>query len=312
MHRLSRLWLTHLTRDRGASPHTRRSYASDLRLLQEFLLAKGSDLATAGRRELRSWLASLGTPEHRPSPASLARRVATLRSFYGWLHTEGHRLDNPAASLKAPKVPRRVPRILEVPEADALMVHPNQSGVLEVRNRALLELMYGSGLRVSELVALDWPDVQPEERLVRVRLGKGGKARIVPFGPPAAVALDLLMQQLPPEGSDGSRALFRNHRGGRLSSRSARRIVTDAGEAAGVPGVHPHALRHACATHMLSAGADLRSIQEQLGHETLATTERYTHLDPAHLMRVYRGAHPRARSRGAPPEDEGSSGSDDG
>ena len=306
MHRLSRLWLTHLLRDRGASPHTRRSYASDLRLLQEHLSGRSLDLGTARRRDLRQWLASLGSPTDRPAPASLARRVATLRSFYGWLSAEGLRADNPAAGLRAPKVPRSVPRIMEVPETDAVMIHPTQSGILEVRNRALLELLYGAGLRVSEAVSLDWPDVDVDDRLVRVRAGKGGKQRVVPFGPPAAAALDLLVRNLPDAGSDGSAALFRNHRGGRLSSRSARRIVQDAGKAAGLSGVHPHALRHACATHMLSAGADLRAIQEQLGHESLATTERYTHLDPAHLLRVYRRAHPRAQAVGTERSDEGS------
>jgi integrase/recombinase XerC len=300
---LARRWLEHLRRDRGASAHTERSYASDLRSLNAFLVARNADLVSARRRELRSWLASLGTPGHRPAPASLARRVATLRSFYSWLHAEGHIEQNPTATLRAPRVPRTVPRILEVPEAAAVVESPPQSGVLELRNRALLELLYGAGLRVSEAVALDWPDVSVDERLVRVRSGKGGKSRIVPFGPPAAAAIDALLRNLPPEGSDGARSLFRNHRGGRLSSRSARRITTDAGGEAGVAKVHPHALRHACATHMLSAGADLRAIQEQLGHESLATTERYTHVDPAHLLRVYRSAHPRARRPHETPRD---------
>jgi len=269
-------------------------------------VARGLDPARAGRRDLRQWLASLGSPTSRPAPSSLARRVATLRSFYGWLHSEGHLDHNPAVRLRAPKVPERVPRILEVPETDAVVMNPPQSGVLAVRNRALLELLYGSGLRVSEAVSLDWPDVDTGERLVRVRHGKGGKARLVPFGPPAAAALDVLLRNLPAEGADGAPSLFRNHRGGRLSARSARRIVGEAGDAAGVSKVHPHALRHACATHMLTGGADLRSIQEQLGHESLATTERYTRVDPAHLLRVYRASHPRARTASDPsgPDDD--------
>ena len=298
MHPLVRKWLDHLRRDRGASGHTVRAYSSDLRNLEAHLSARGSGLAEVDRRQLRGWLASLGAPGARPAPASLARRVATLRSFFGWAHAEGLLETNPAATLRGPRVPKTVPRILEVPEADAVVEHPSQHGLLELRNRALLEVLYGAGLRVAEAVALDWPDVSVDERLVRIRSGKGGKARIVPFGPPAAAALDALIRRMPAEGSDGAPALFRNHRGGRLSSRSARRIVSDAGASAGVSRVHPHALRHACATHMLSAGADLRSIQEQLGHATLATTERYTHVDPAHLLRVYRSAHPRARGRG--------------
>ena len=296
MHALVRTWLDHLSRARGVSEHTRRAYASDLRLLEAHLVARDLTLQSATRRALRSWLAQLGDAHTPPAPASLARRVATLRGFYGFLTAEGTIAEDPAAALRPPRVPRRMPRILEVPEAAAVVENPPQHGVLELRNRALLELLYGAGLRVAEVVALDWPDVDVEERLVRVRAGKGDKARIVPFGPPAAAALDVLLRNLPHEGSDGSRALFRNHRGGRLSARSARRVVRDAGADAGVARAHPHALRHACATHMLSAGADLRAIQEQLGHESLATTERYTHVDPAHLLRVYRQAHPRARS----------------
>lgn len=306
----ARRWLDHLAAARGASPHTLRAYGSDLRSLAQHLGRRRPErrLRDASRRELRSWLASLGEPGKRPAPASLARRVATLRGFYGWLVIEGELEKNPAARIRPPRVPRRMPRILEVPEAADVVENPPQSGLLELRNRALLELVYGAGLRVGELVALDWIDVDLEQCLVRVRLGKGGKDRIVPFGPPAAAALGALRRsrvpvepQAPGSSADpGSpHAVFRNHRGGRLGARSARRIVKQAGDQAGVDGMHPHALRHACATHMLSGGADLRAIQEQLGHESLSTTERYTHVDPAHLLRVYRGAHPRAQGRSA-------------
>lgn len=295
----ARRWLDHLAAARGASPHTLRAYGADLRRLREHLGRRSTDrsrrLRDATRRELRSWLASLGGPGRRPAPASLARRVATLRGFYGWLVAQGDLARNPAARIRPPRVPRRVPRILEVPEAANVVQNPPQQGLLAIRNRALLELVYGAGLRVGELVALDRVDVDVDQRLVRVRKGKGGKDRIVPFGPPAAAALDALMRSMPPRGLDDTPAVFRNHRGGRLGARSARRIVKQAGDEAGVDGMHPHALRHACATHMLSGGADLRAIQEQLGHESLSTTERYTHVDPAHLLRVYRGAHPRAR-----------------
>jgi len=301
----ARKWLDHLAAAKGASPHTLRAYGADLRSLAQHLGRRRPDrrLRDATRRELRSWLASLGSPGSRPAPASLARRVATLRGFYAWLVVEGQLAQSPAARIRPPRVPRRVPRILEVPEAAGVVENPPQQGVLALRNRALLELVYSAGLRVGELVALDRGDVDADERLVRVRLGKGGKDRIVPFGPPAAAALDALLRNLPPVGLDDTPALFRNHRGGRLGARSARRIVKEAGRQAGVDGVHPHALRHACATHMLSGGADLRAIQEQLGHESLATTERYTHVDPAHLLRVYRGAHPRARERSPESED---------
>jgi integrase/recombinase XerC len=157
--------------------------------------------------------------------------------------------------------------------------------------------MYGAGLRVSEVVGLNLIDVSTTERLVRVK-GKGNKERIVPFGPPAAAALDRWFALLPPEGP-----AFRNNRGGRLSTRSAWRIVRDAGAANGLAGVHPHALRHSTATHLLGAGADLRAIQEQLGHASLSTTQRYTHVDAAHLLRVYRSAHPHARLQDPSDED---------
>lgn len=298
-------WLDHLNAARGASVHTLRAYRSDLHSLIHHLQRRQPDrcLRDASRRELRGWLASLGSVGTPPAPASLARRVATLRSFYSWMVCEGRLDQSPAARIRPPRVPRRVPRLLEVPEAAKVVENPPQQGVLALRNRALLEMLYGAGLRVSEAVALDRLDVDCAERLVRVRDGKGGKDRIVPFGPPAAAAIDALLRTLSPGGLDETPALFRNHRGGRLGVRSARRIVKQAGDEAGVGGVHPHALRHACATHMLSGGADLRTIQEQLGHESLATTERYTHVDPAHLLRVYRGAHPRAR--GGPSDDDG-------
>lgn len=303
----ARSWLEYLTAARGASPHTLRAYRGDLRSLASYLQRRRPDrrLRDASRRELRGWLASLGSVDSRLAPASLARRVATLRSFYGWMVREGRLEQSPAARIRPPRVARRVPRLLEVPEAAVVVENPPQKGILALRNRALLELLYGAGLRISELVSLDRVDVDCEERLVRVRDGKGGKDRIVPFGPPAAAAIDALVRNLSPEGLDDTPALFRNHRGGRLGVRSARRIVKQAGDEAGVDGVHPHALRHACATHMLSGGADLPTIQKQLGHESLATTERYTHVDPAHLLRVYRGAHPRARGGSTNDEEDG-------
>jgi integrase/recombinase XerC len=153
-----------------------------------------------------------------------------------------------------------------------------------------MELIYGSGVRIGEAVSLDVEDIDLDERMVRVEQGKGRRDRVVPFGPPAATALANWITAMGGEG-----ALFRNKSGGRLSARSGRQIVRDAGVNNDVPQVHPHALRHSCATHLLGAGADLRSIQEQLGHASLSTTQRYTHVDAAHLLRVYRSSHPRAQ-----------------
>ncbi len=217
--------------------------------------------------------------------------MASLRSFYRWLVEEEVLEHDPTQRLSTPKVPKRAPRFLDVGEAAQVVENPTQSGRLALRNRALLELLYGAGLRVGEAVGLDWGELDLAERLVRVR-GKGDKVRIVPFGPPAEEALRRWGGTL--GALEGP--VFRNARGGRLSSRSAWRIVRDAGAANGVPRVHPHALRHSCATHLLGAGADLRAIQEQLGHASLGTTQRYAHVDAAHLLAVYRSAHPHARS----------------
>lgn len=277
-------WLTALRAERGASPHTLRAYEGDLRQLADWLEPHGRALRGASLRDLRGWLASLDA-----APATMARRVASVRSFYSWMLEVGALTASPAARLATPKVARPVPRFLEVDEAAELVENPTQSGLLRDRNAALLELLYGAGLRVAEAVALDWSALDLDQRLVRVR-GKGDKQRVVPFGPPAAEALARYR-----EATGGEGAVFLNRDGGRLTVRSAWRVVRDAGAANGQPGVHPHLLRHSCATHLLTAGADLRGIQEQLGHSSLATTQRYTHVDAAHLLRVYRAAHPRAQ-----------------
>ncbi len=294
-------WLDHLRAERGASAHTLRAYGRELRALADQLAAEGRDLRAAGLADLRRWLARdvnrPGRGRGRPGPATLEQRVAAARSFYRWLVRQGVLDDSPAERLASPRKPRTSPRFLDVDEAARVVEQPTQSGWFHLRNRALLELLYGAGLRVGEAVALDREAVDLEQRLVRV-LGKGRKERIVPFGPPAAEALGRWMA-----ASGGRRPglpLFLNRFGRRLSARSAWRIVRDAGAANGVPAAHPHALRHTCATHMLGAGADLRTIQEQLGHASLSTTQRYTHVDVAHLLRVYRAAHPRARAEEEP------------
>lgn len=301
-------WLDSLRAERGCSPHTLRAYAGDLGQLSDFLSDRGRTLRQASLADLRGWLAvgradpkkraGADRPASSSAPASVARRVAAVRSFYRWLLREEILEKSPAERLGAPKVPRKTPRFLDVPEASVLVEQPTQEGELLLRNKALLELLYGAGLRVSEAVALDLADLDLDERLVRV-IGKGNKQRVVPFGPPAAEALSAWMAQIPAEGP-----LFRNRFGGRLSVRAAWRITRDAGAKNGLPGVHPHVMRHSCATHLLSGGADLRGIQEQLGHASLSTTQRYTHVDAAHLLSVYRGAHPRARASRQPAAEE--------
>ena len=286
-------WLSHLRAERGASAHTIRAYRSNLTQLDASLRRQEKTLRDATLLDIRSWLATdrirAGKARKPLAPATMARRISAVRSFFRWM-LELERIDlDPTARLRSPKVPSRTPRFMDVGETATIVEQPSQEGWFQIRNRALLELMYGAGLRVSEAVSLNVDAIDLNERLVRV-VGKGDKERIVPFGPPAAEALQLWITTM---GHSG--ALFRNRYGKRLSSRSAWRIARDAGARNGITGVHPHALRHSCATHLLGAGADLRTIQEQLGHASLSTTQRYTHVDAAHLLQVYRSAHPRAR-----------------
>ena len=284
-------YLSWLRVERGLSPHTLRAYGAELRRLEAYLRERrGSEdpLLSAGLAELRAYLGSRPACAH----ATSARRVAALRGYFRYLVREDLRSDDPSARLAAPKVPRHLPRFLQVDEASELVENPTQQGWYRLRNLALLELAYGAGLRASELAALDRADVDLPEALVLVRAGKGRKQRRVPFGPPAAQALRdwLAERDLPLE-----HPLFLNRHGNRISVRAIHRIVRDAGVNNGVMGVHPHALRHSFATHLLSEGADLRSIQELLGHATLSTTQRYTHISTEQLLEAHRRAHPHAR-----------------
>jgi integrase/recombinase XerC len=285
--------------ERGASPHTLRAYRGELGRLDAFLQerrggrgareGRGEALADASLHELRAFLAS------RPpsAPASQSRRLAVLRSFYRYLVRADLRPDDPSARLRGPRVPRRVPRVLQVDEASELVENPTQEGWFRLRNEALLELGYGAGLRAAELAALNRGDLDLAEGLVLVRAGKGNKQRQVPFGPPAARALAAWMDEQPDAAAQAP--LFLNRHRGRLSVRAIFRIVRDAGVNNGLMGVHPHALRHSFATHMLADGADLRSIQELLGHRSLSTTQRYTHVSVQQLLEAHRRAHPHAR-----------------
>ncbi len=288
-------WISHLKGERNCSPHPLRAYTANLTSLSNFLEDRQKNLSTAGLLDLRSWLSKerigpAGSKKPK-APATMARKVAAIRSFYKWMLRENLIDISPASRLKSPKVPRKAPRFLDIPEAAAVVEQPHQEGWYLNRNRALLELIYGAGLRVSEAVSLNIEHLDLSNNLVRV-MGKGQKERIVPFGPPAADALRLWIRQIPEDGP-----LFLNRYGKRLSSRSAWKITRDAGAANGIAGLHPHALRHSCATHLLGSGADLRAIQEQLGHASLSTTQQYTHVDAAHLLSVYRSAHPRSGSK---------------
>ena len=288
-----------LAGERRASERTSRAYLADLASYAASLSATGVPLVPSSPAAVRGWLAREAATN---GPASLARKLSTVRTFYRFLVKERLATANPARAVQAPRRPHRLPEVL--PEADvaALLEAPAGPMPLDLRDRAFLELLYSSGLRVSELTGLDLDDLDLAAGLVRV-LGKGGKERVVPVGGPAREALRRWIEEgraalLAGLDGDGARgALFLNYRGGRLSARSVARRLDRWVTSAGLPRhVHPHVLRHCFATHLLGNGADLRGIQELLGHASLSTTQRYTHLDWKRLADVYDRAHPRARS----------------
>jgi integrase/recombinase XerC len=299
----------HLVAERNGSEHTRRAYASDLTQLATFL---GAD-ATPDRvtpDAVRAFLASLHGTRH---PASVARKLAALRSFFRFLVREEAIPSDPTAGLRGPKQPRRLPRPLSVDDCQALVeVDPpamrlpaaprERDGAERLRNRALLELLYGAGLRVGEAVALDVRDVDLLAREVRV-LGKGRKERVIPLPQAARQALGVWLESRRAPGYQAEPlfpSLTPKARRRRMNARAVQRILGRRAVSAGVADrVHPHRLRHSYATHLLDMGADLRSIQELLGHTSLSTTQRYTAVSAARLVEVYDKAHPRAR-RSAP------------
>jgi integrase/recombinase XerC len=274
-----------LRAEEGASPHTRRAYGGTLERLRVFLAERDRGLDAARSVDLRGFLVQVGAGR---SAATIGRHVAALRTFYRWRLREGAVEDSPASEIRAPRVGRQLPRVPSEAATAAVFDVPATP-----RDAALAELLYGGGLRVSEAAALDWADLDLAEGLVHIRRGKGGKPRQVPLGPPAIRALSLLREP----GVSG--AVFRNQRGGRLTDRSMRRVVRKLGLDAAVGGLHPHALRHAFATHLLDGGADLRAIQEMLGHETLSTTQKYTHVSTRALREVHRRAHPHGGKTGS-------------
>ena len=297
-------FLTAHKAERQSSANTLRAYGRDLADLVTFLAERAEDPTDPLRVDtpaLREYLSALF---ERNQAATVARKLSSVRSFFRFLHREGGRTDDPAAALRTPRQRRDVPDVGSVDDAFALMDAPEAETPYGLRDRAMLELLYGSGLRVAELAALDLGDVDAAERLVNVREGKGRKDRIVPVGQPAVEALDgwlAVRGRLAAKrrGKDPDPALFLNRFGARLSDRYMRKLVDRHALAAGLARrVHPHALRHSFATHLLDGGANLRHIQEMLGHASLSTTQRYTHVSMERLMRVYDAAHPRSRRNG--------------
>jgi integrase/recombinase XerC len=283
----------YLSVERNVSSHTLDAYRTDLEMFREFLdkeLGQAFSLEAVSHLLIRRYLARL-TIDHAKS--TLGRKLAAIRSFFKYLMREGQVRKNPAELVSTPKKDKKVPFHLDIDEVTALVTAPAGIDLLDLRDRAILESLYSSGLRVSELTGLDVGGVDLDEGLVRV-LGKGGKERIVPLGSHARSAISdyLLARKNPPHDAP----LLVNARGGRLTSRSVGRIVDKyILHIAAMKKISPHTLRHTFATHLLEGGADLRSIQELLGHASLSTTQKYTHVSIDRLMEVYDKAHPKAR-----------------
>lgn len=292
-------FIEHMRVEKNASPETLRAYQGDLDAFVYWVVETqpSSLLEDVSRLQLRRYLADRlqGTAR-----SSMARRLSTLRSFFRFSMREGWLTVNPAASLQTPRQDHRLARFLEVDDAFRLTDDGSQrDDAIGARDRAMWELLYGSGLRVSELEGLKLTQLQLDAGWVRVR-GKGGKEREIPLTTPCVAKLRAYLRVRPQlsdsEGKQDTEAVFLNARGGRLSARSVRRLLEGAQQEAGVSNpVSPHGLRHSFATHLLNDGADLRAIQSMLGHASLGTTQKYTHLSLEQLTKVYDAAHPRAR-----------------
>lgn len=289
----------HLQREVRASPHTVRAYVGDVSAYADFVEQtrdRDSRLADLNVRMVRRYLAEV---HGKLAASSVGRRLSALRTFAEFCRLRGRLDDNPLVLLSAPKKGRKLPVVLPVEDVGALIDAPHRPGPLGKRDKAILEVLYGSGLRVSEVCSLDRAHVRLDgsRTSLRVVQGKGGKDRIVPLGSAGAAALEQWLAVrdavAKPHADD---AVFVGARGGRISPKVVRNLVNDRCQQTGARAqISPHGLRHAFATHLLESGCDLRSIQTLLGHQSLATTERYTHLDMSHLLNVYERVHPRAR-----------------
>jgi integrase/recombinase XerC len=325
-------YLEYLRSVRNASPHTLINYKNDLQQFVEFLTPPGAgapELKRVTHHVIREFMAHLH--EGRLQKSSVARKLAALRSFFKYCVREGKLNENPARLVATPKLPKRIPAVLSAEEMNGFLnllaageesassrgkrnkrakiatapaggVRIDENSLLLARDRAILELLYAAGLRVSELTGLNLADMDQKDRMLRVR-GKGNKERIVPYGQKAAQALrvywpvrEALLQECEKSGGRASaEAVFLNYRGRRLTQRSVGRIVKKYVRLVNVNwDLHPHSLRHAFATHLLADGADLRAIQELLGHQSLSTTQKYTHASMQQLMAIYDKSHPHA------------------
>ena len=316
----------YLKANRGLSANTRKAYRGDLNECMDYLADHGcADLNETTIEDLRMWMAESSKSHAR---SSMARKTVAVRCFFAWAHEHGRVRSNPAAMLMTPKIPDALPAVLNESQAERLMdrvdeesgehagareavpPHGDQDAAssessmasrdgkrhaVELRDAAMLELLYATGMRVGELTGLDVGDVAFSNRTAKVT-GKGDKQRVIPFGAPAARALERWLEDGRPRLANGRSggALFLGARGGRIDQRIVRQTVHEYAHDAGVPDVGPHALRHSAATHMLDGGADLREVQEMLGHSSLKTTQRYTHVSIEQLKARYAQAFPRA------------------
>jgi integrase/recombinase XerC len=311
LRRLIHRFLEYLGEERNASPHTVSAYEGDLLRFHDFLardfLGKDPDTvepADVDTLAVRSFVASLQRAGLARS--SQGRALAAVRSLCRFACREGAMAANPAQAVRTPKAPKHLPRHLRPGEVEGLIeaeTAPGADNPLALRNRALLELLYATGLRVSELVGLDWRSIDLSARVLRAQ-GKGGKERMVPFGRPAQEALRAWLEVWQavrgPQAAAEEEPVFLNTKGARLGRRDVNKVIDRAAAASNLPaGVHPHTLRHTFATHLLESGADLRAIQELLGHSSPSTTQKYTHVEIERLLTIYRGAHPRAKKDGA-------------
>ncbi len=297
-------FVMYLQVERNASPETIRNYRSDLQQFTRFLRStrKGSSsipVDSITSDEIRAHLHSLDRQGEKV--ATLARKLASLRSFFRFLLREALVKTNPTETLRSPRLPKRLPRVLTKDDAAALMAFPTGPSPLSLRDRALLETMYSTGARVSEAAGINLNDLDEADGIVSLK-GKGRKERLVPIGDVALQAIREYRRSLKPTPGNRhpSSPMFMNHRGGRLTTRSVAKMVARYSSRLVSGSVSPHALRHSYATHLLDEGADLRSIQELLGHASLSTTQKYTHVAIDQLLAVYDRAHPRAQATRLP------------
>jgi len=295
-------FIEYIKSEKGYSPHTIRNYESDLRQFSDFIAGKrgmNGDEPEIGIVDYMIIREYIGGLFYKCSRTTIARKLSTLKSFFRYLELRGFSLKNPAAEISTPKLEKHIPVYLSVDEIFALLNQPDIEKGLGLRDLAVIELLYSSGIRVSELVFLDIEKLDLESRLVKV-LGKGRKERIIPVGKKAvAVIRDYLKNTEKIRKKKGYSArngpLFLNYRGERISSRSINRIIKKHSRESGImTDISPHSIRHTFATHLLDGGADLRSIQEFLGHVSLSTTQKYTHVSIDRLMEVYDKSHPRS------------------